>query len=491
VDIWGQGSVTRDPDQAEYIDGQNVQLTPSASSGWQFLGWHQDLSGYANPGNITMNSDKTVRAIFKPIPNWTAYNDLAWGTDQLTTNITIFTSPNGQEGNDNDNDGELLKYIGGLGTGVNLNIKGGYYDRTSAQATHGRTPANGDGVILKDKVNTLGSISYDNPPLVLTFTGLYNDKYYLIGFYGDRNWYTWERASNITISGVVSFDNISSYGRDNAGNLICDGIADVCTKLPSDNDPGYMARFANIRAGDGVVVLTISPCGTQGNYANALLVEEYEIKLEPVPVELSTFIASIHGRNVNLIWQTATEVNSYGFEIERRLTQTLSNPPEADRGEGFNEWVKVGFVQGSGNSNSPKEYSFVDKKLITGKYNYRLKMIDNDGTFEYSDIVQVEIGLPREYAISQNYPNPFNPSTRIDYQLPFDSKVMIELYGITGERVTTLTDEELAAGYYTSDINANVLSLASGVYFCRMVAQDLSKQSTKTFIQIKKLMLLK
>ena len=212
----------------------------------------------------------------------------------------------------------------------------------------------------------------------------------------------------------------------------------------------------------------------------------------PLPVELNLFTANVRGRNVTLKWQTVTEVNNYGFEIERSLTlrkeslgQTLS------KGEGLNDWVNVGFVQGSGNSNSPKDYSFTDQKLNTGKYNYRLKMIDNDGTFEYSAVAEVEVDLPKEYALSQNYPNPFNPTTKIDYQLPFDSKVTIELYGITGEKVTTLINEDLAAGYYTADVNASNLSLASGVYICRMVAQNQSTKNAKTFVQIKKLMLIK
>lgn len=488
VEKWGQGTVTKSPDQSTYAHGDNVVLTATPSSGWQFLGWRRDLNGSENPKTINMNSHKVVTAIFKPVPNWTAYNDLAWNTGQLENRITKFTSPNGQLGNDNDNDGILLKYSDGSGTGVNLNITGGYYDRTTDQSTHGRTPANGDGVIFEDKVNTLGSISYSDPrsDLVLTFTGLNNDKYYYIGFYADRNDYVWTRASLVTISDVVSFDNISSFGRDNAGNLLCDGIGDYSTRLPSDNDPGYLARFANIRAGDGDVVITISFNGTdeqyRSNYASALIVEEYNQKLEPVPVELTSFIASLQGRNVNLVWKTATEVNSYGFEVERQV---------GSRQSAVGKWNKIGFVQGSGNSNSPKDYSFIDTKLNAGKYSYRLKMIDNDGTYEYSDVAEIEVGLPKEYAISQNYPNPFNPTTRIDYQLPLDSKVTIELYGITGERVATLVNNVLSAGYYTADVNANVLNLASGVYICRMIAQDQSKYNTNTFIQIKKLMLMK
>jgi len=197
---------------------------------------------------------------------------------------------------------------------------------------------------------------------------------------------------------------------------------------------------------------------------------------EPVvPVELSSFTVNTNQRDVNISWTTKTEVSTSVFQIERTLQSTQN-------------WAKVGEVAASGNSNSPKEYSFTDKKLNSGKYIYRLKMVDNDGSYKYSDAVETEVSLPKDYAISQNYPNPFNPTTRIDYQLPFDSKVTLELYGITGEKIATLINGELTAGYYTSEVNASALNLASGVYIYRMVAQNPASQN---FVQVKKLMLTK
>ena len=197
--------------------------------------------------------------------------------------------------------------------------------------------------------------------------------------------------------------------------------------------------------------------------------------LQALPVELGTFTANTNQRDVNLSWTTKTEVNTSLFEVERTLQSTQS-------------WVKAGEVTASGNSSSIKEYSFVDKKLNSGKYSYRLKIVDADGSFRYSDAVEAEISLPKDYAISQNYPNPFNPTTSIDYQLPFDSKVTLELYGITGEKVATLINSELSAGYYTADINASAINLASGVYIYRMTAQN---STEKNFVQVKKLMLTK
>lgn len=194
----------------------------------------------------------------------------------------------------------------------------------------------------------------------------------------------------------------------------------------------------------------------------------------PLPVELSAFSVKVRLNAVQLNWITKTETNSAIFEVQRSRDN--------------NEWIKVGVVTAAGNSNSPKEYSFTDNKLQSGKYSYRLKMIDADGKFAYSNVVEVDVSLPKEYAISQNYPNPFNPTSKIDYQLPFDSKVTIELYGITGEKVATLVNSNLSAGYYTAEVNAGQLNLASGIYIYRMVATGVNNQN---FTQVKKLMLTK
>jgi hypothetical protein len=187
----------------------------------------------------------------------------------------------------------------------------------------------------------------------------------------------------------------------------------------------------------------------------------------PLPVELANFSGRWNESVVELTWVTETEVNNYGFEIERKT-------------EG-NDWNNIGFIEGHGNSNSPKEYSFTDKHLIGGsKFFYRLKQIDNDGKFAYSDEVEVEI-IPDEFALYQNYPNPFNPNTKIRYQLPQESKVIIKLYDILGSDVITLLNEQKEAGVYEVDFNAQHLS--SGTYIYRIVAGS--------FIETKKMVLLR
>ena len=125
---------------------------------------------------------------------------------------------------------------------------------------------------------------------------------------------------------------------------------------------------------------------------------------EPLPVELTSFTASTDKNAIDLNWETKTEVNNYGFNVERRIND--------------GDWDSIAFIEGNGNSNSPKEYSYIDKDIFAGgsKFQYRLKQIDNNGSFEYSDVVEIEVVPPDE--LSQNYPNPFNPSTTIRFSLP-------------------------------------------------------------------------
>ena len=188
----------------------------------------------------------------------------------------------------------------------------------------------------------------------------------------------------------------------------------------------------------------------------------------PLPVELSSFTASINQNMVDLKWETRTEVNNYGFNIERRIEE--------------GEWNTIGFVEGSGTSVSPKEYSFTDKDIYTGesKFQYRLKQVDNDGSFEYSDVVEVEV-VPTQFELSQNYPNPFNPSTTIRFSLPKQSQLKINIYNMLGELVRILADGNYEAGYHKVTLNA--VDLPSGVYIYRIESSE--------FVQVKKMLLIK
>lgn len=185
-----------------------------------------------------------------------------------------------------------------------------------------------------------------------------------------------------------------------------------------------------------------------------------------LPVELTSFTADLVKSKVQLNWQTATEVNNYGFEIERSAN---------------NSWEKIGFVEGHGNSNSEKNYSFQDSPTSEGVYSYRLKQIDFDGKFEYSSIVEVEFNTVTDFALEQNYPNPFNPTTSISYSIPQNEFVTLKVYDVIGNEVATLVNTVQERGKH--EVNFNAANLSSGIYFYKLTAGN--------SIQIKKMMLVK
>ena len=187
-----------------------------------------------------------------------------------------------------------------------------------------------------------------------------------------------------------------------------------------------------------------------------------------MPVELSSFTATVNRNAVNLNWSTVSELNNSGFDIERKAATG-------------NDFTKVGNVSGNGTTNSPVNYTFTDR-ANTGKYNYRLKQIDLNGNFEYFNLSnEIEVGVPNSFAMSQNYPNPFNPSTKINYDLPVDGIVSIKLYDLTGRQVASLVSEAKIAGYYTVSFDAS--NLASGMYFYRISAGSFT--STKKMALVK------
>ena len=181
-----------------------------------------------------------------------------------------------------------------------------------------------------------------------------------------------------------------------------------------------------------------------------------------LPVELVSFQATVtDDKKVLLEWSTATEINNYGFEVQRKVLSQQSAVSN-------NDFETIGFVAGSGNSSSTKNYSYVDNNLTGGsKFAYRLKQIDNNGTFSYSFIQEVELILS-EYMLSQNYPNPFNPTTTIEYIIPQAGNVTLSIYNLLGEKVEKLINEFKESGIYTFDLDASNLSSGSYIYVLRV-----------------------
>ncbi len=239
------------------------------------------------------------------------------------------------------------------------------------------------------------------------------------------------------------------------------------TLVADDIGKALLAGDANI---DSYMFYGESSTGNVANIFIDDIIYTNTISANILPVELSSFSASIIGNAVKLNWKTATEVNNYGFEVERCA---LSAERQA--------WEKLGFVNGNGNSNSPKSYSYEDKNVTAGKYSYRLKQIDNDGQFEYSKAIEVDLGAPKKFELSQNYPNPFNPITTIRFNLPEAGNVKLTLFNILGQEIKTLVNEFKESGVHT--INFDASDLNSGMYIYKIEAG--------TFVQTRKMTLVK
>ena len=286
------------------------------------------------PGVYETNGDTFTYSAGAP-SSFTAYNDLAWGTGQLDTNITKMTSPvDGTPGLPSD--GNLVDYSTGLPTDVKLTVTGGVF--IVANATQGSEPDSGTDAYnyFNGKVSSLGAISYNNtaPPagnLVLTLTGMDpNEKYDLV-FYANRDGYAWDRASLVTISGADAFTNSSSVATDNptgTSGTIFDGPTDASTRLPADNGTrGYVACFTDVNSGsDGEVVLTVSFDGTGGNeykgkYASALMVKQV-VPAQPAPASFKAY--------VDLRAQSGDNNHSNVLAIEPTLPDTQPIDPATD-----------------------------------------------------------------------------------------------------------------------------------------------------------------
>ena len=192
----------------------------------------------------------------------------------------------------------------------------------------------------------------------------------------------------------------------------------------------------------------------------------------PLPVELTSFSANSSNNLIVLTWETATEINNAGFSVERSSDNK--------------KFSEITFIKGKGTSTEKSVYSYTDKSALSGKYYYRLKQVDFDGTANYSRSIEVDLGLPKNYSLEQNYPNPFNPSSIIRFSLPLAASVIIKLYNTLGQEVETMLNRDLNAGVHEIVLNGS--NLSSGVYFYRLEARGVDGSN---YISTKRMILLK
>ena len=238
----------------------------------------------------------------------------------------------------------------------------------------------------------------------------------------------------------------------------------------SSGESSYSNDYGNLWNQLGSTSQSLFDATLSGGYAWSVGPNGVIMKMDLssfVPVELTSFTATVNGKEVLLNWSTTTELNNLGFEIQRST--------------GLKEFFTVGFVNGHGTTTDQQNYIFADRNLDNGTYYYRLKQVDYDGSYEYSDVVEVEWRAFNSYLLEQNFPNPFNPITTIGFGIQNKSNVKITILNAIGEEVAIVLNEEKEVGYHQVEFNATDLS--SGIYFYRLQAGN--------FIETKKMILMK
>jgi hypothetical protein len=284
-------------------------------------------------------------------------------------------------------------------------------------------------------------------------------------------------------SGLYNAINVTTPAVDRVSiNIVYNGGSGSGTVVPGSYIDIARIRFTtkNVAGHSSLVWRVVTPSQTGVFNDAAVLVTKgtlFGLDNSPLPIQLSSFVASVASAgHAGLRWTTLSEINNYGFEVQKA----------ADKSAAFQS-ISGSFTAGNGTTTVKHDYSYVDNSYATGNV-YRLKQLDLDGTTHFSDAVDplavtgvsVKV-LPTEYSLSQNYPNPFNPSTVIEFALPKDSHVTLELYNILGQKVMTLVDEVQPAGYHSVKFDGT--NLASGMYLYRL------STGQQTFL--KKLLLMK
>lgn len=205
------------------------------------------------------------------------------------------------------------------------------------------------------------------------------------------------------------------------------------------------------------------------------LIRDWILALDPLPVELTSFTGLYAEGNVQLKWETASETNNAGFYLERRTAY--------DAEEGVGAWGQIEFIEGQGTTLALHAYTYWDTQLPTAvpTFEYRLKQIDFDGTFEYSNVVSVAVAAPEALVLHENYPNPFNPSTTISYDLPVEGSVKLTVFDMQGREMQVLVDGRQAAGQHEVVFDAS--RFASGMYLYQL--ESGSKKQVKQMLLVK------
>ncbi|MGA2623319.1 MAG: T9SS type A sorting domain-containing protein [Bacteroidota bacterium] len=269
-------------------------------------------------------------------------------------------------------------------------------------------------------------------------------------------------AQHVNASGTLWYPD--------AGVAVCTATGNQgCSSIVADGSGGAIFPWADSRSGNTDIYA--QHVGADGS----------------LPIQLASLTATTLTTGVQLEWTTMSETNSQGFYVERRPKNTGA-------------YITVsGLIPGAGTSLEEHHYQWTDTKVTNGNYNYRLKLVDLDGSYKYSNAIVVAASgvlgaddpklLPTEFALRQNYPNPFNPTTVINYELPKAVYVHLTVYDMLGRRVTTLVNGAQEAGYKSVEFGA--ANLPSGIYTYRLTARPTDGGQAGTFVSVKKMLMIK
>jgi choice-of-anchor B domain-containing protein len=250
---------------------------------------------------------------------------------------------------------------------------------------------------------------------------------------------SWQTGSNATVHNLFILGNYAHVSYYTDGYVILDISDPLNPFLAGEYSTSNMwGCYPYLPSG-----LTICSDMDDGLYV-------FQFTLTVVPVELTSFTATINESDIILDWKTVTETNNLGFEIQKRFGSI---------------YASIGFIKGHGTTTEPQHYSFTDRNLSPATYYYRLKQVDLDGNVEYSDEVEVDLN-PAKFILNQNYPNPFNPSTKISFNLPADGFTSLIIYSALGEEVSRVMNDFMQAGAHTVSFDAS--NLPSGMYLAKL-----------------------
>lgn len=264
---------------------------------------------------------------------------------------------------------------------------------------------------------------------------------------GGNNWYIQYSLQNIPLRSVFVINENITYVVGYNGTILKTTNGGLLWYLQESQTSEHLQSVFFLDDQNGFIGGGVHPGGV--NYIHVLL--KTITGGEPIPVELTSFNADVNSNSISLLWSTASELNNMGFEL-------------------FRNGNKIIFIEGIGNTTETQSYSYTDQNLMPGIYNYKLEQIDYDGTRTISGELTIYLTIPETFSLEQNYPNPFNPVTNITFSIPISSEVVIRIYDILGEEVTTLISGSYSAGTHTVQWDAG--DLPSGMYLCSLQAGD-------------------